>query len=34
VVGLLLSISHRSIEADQAESAELPESAQPETRAG
>jgi len=34
VVGLLLSISHRSIEADQAESAELPESAQPEMHAG
>ena len=34
VVGLLLSISHRSIEADQAESAELPEPAQPEMHAG
>jgi cell division protein FtsW (lipid II flippase) len=34
VVGLLLSISHRSIEADQAESADLPETAQPEMHAG
>jgi cell division protein FtsW (lipid II flippase) len=34
VVGLLLSISHRSIEADQAESAELPELGQPEMHAG
>jgi len=34
VVGLLLSISHRSIEADQAESAGLPESAHPEMHVG
>jgi cell division protein FtsW len=34
VVGLLLSISHRSIEADQAESAGLPEPAQPEMHTG
>jgi len=34
VVGLLLSISHRSIEADRAESAEFGESAEPEGRPG
>jgi len=34
VVGLLLSISHRSIEADRAEAAEFGESAEPEGRPG